>query len=195
MQLRDVLYQMMQESLRAAQPADLRVGTVTGINPLEISINPAMAPLKREVLYLTAAVVEKKIPVLGHAHETDGLAHSHTVSGLSHAHTTGGLSHTHAVDPESTGGAAKATGPALSGSYGSDTALTGIYPTNVALSGGVESTSVLGNVQCLENGTPLPVENGYIILNRALAAGDKVLLLRVQGGQKFIVLSRIFKGG
>ena len=162
MQLCDVLYQMMQESQRAAQPTALRVGTVVQAAPLEISINPAMGPLRREVLYLTAAVVEKKIPVLGHAHETDGLAHSHTVSGLSHAHTTGGLSHTHAVDPESTGGAAKATGPALSGSYGSDTALTGTYPTNAALGVGVESTSALGNVQCLENGTPLAPPCGMI---------------------------------
>ena len=42
---------------------------------------------------------------------------------------------------------------------------------------------------------PLPVENGFIILNRGLAVGDKVLLLRVQSGQKFIILSRVMKGG
>lgn len=32
---------------------------------------------------------------------------------------------------------------------------------------------------------------GYIILNKGLAAGDKVLLLSVQQGQKYIILSRI----
>ena len=37
------------------------------------------------------------------------------------------------------------------------------------------------------------MEDGYIILNRALAVGDEVILLRVQNGQKFIVLSRVFK--
>lgn len=48
---------------------------------------------------------------------------------------------------------------------------------------------------CTENGDPLPVneEEKYVVLNRGLAAGDKVLLLRVQNGQKFIVLSRIFE--
>ena len=35
-------------------------------------------------------------------------------------------------------------------------------------------------------------EMGYLLLNRSLAVGDKVLLLRVQSGQKYIVLSRLF---
>ena len=188
MELRDVIYQMIQQSLRASQPADLRVGTVTGTDPLEISINPAMTPLRREVLY-PAAVVEKKIPVLGHTHSMDGLAHSHTVSGLGHTHGTGGLAHSHTVEAE------EPTGTALSGFYESDTSLTGTYATSTALGGGREGTQALGEVRCIENGAPLPVEKGYVILNRALAAGDKVLLLRVQGGQKFIVLSRIFEGG
>ena len=52
----------------------------------------------------------------------------------------------------------------------------------------------LGGVQCIENGQPLPVEDGYIILNRALAAGDKVLLLRVERGARYIVLARMFEG-
>lgn len=116
MELRDVIYQMIQQSLQASQPADLRVGTVMGTDPLEISINPAMAPLRREVLLLTAGVVEKTL------------------------HTGGGSTTTY----------------------------------------------------CTENGVRLPVSGGDVTLNRALAAGDKALLLRVQSGKKFIVLSRIF---
>lgn len=131
MELADILHQMIQQNQQANQPTDLRIGTVTGTVPLEITINPAMAPLRGSVLYLTAAVVEKKIPALGHSHSY-----------------TGGT-----------------TGAALE------------------------------SVVCLENGKPLPVKDGYIILNRALAKGDKVLLLRVQQGQKFIVLSRIFEEG
>ena len=128
MELSDILHQMMQQSLRAAQLTDLKIGTVTSAKPLEISINPAMGPLKQSVLYLTAAVVEKKIPVLEHTHSSaDG-----------------------------------ATGPALSG------------------------------LACYENGAALPVQGGYLLHNRALATGDKVLLLRVQSGQKYIVLSRLF---
>ena len=47
--------------------------------------------------------------------------------------------------------------------------------------------------QMLEDGKKLPVRDGYIILNRGLEAGDKVLLMRVMRGQQFVVLSRIFE--
>lgn len=53
--------------------------------------------------------------------------------------------------------------------------------------------SALESVVCQEDGKSLPVEGGYIILNRKLEVGDKVLMLRVQNGQKFIVLSRVFE--
>ncbi len=99
MNLAQQLYAMMQANQDAMQLTDVATGTVTSAGPLEITINAAMQPLRREVLYLTEAVVEKKVPAPG----------------------------------------------------------------------------------------------GDIVINRALAAGDKVLLLRVQHGQKYIVLSRIFE--
>lgn len=134
----DVMYQMMSEHQQSSQPSDLRVGTVTAVNPLEITINTAMAPLRSGILLLTSAVVEKKIPVLQHNH----VIH----------------------DTYSNGGTC-------------------------------EDALLTSQIVCYENGTALPVESGYIILNRALAVGDKVLLLRVQNGQKFIVLSRVFEEG
>mgnify|MGYP002640859726 FL=1 len=137
MELRDVLQQMIQENTRAGQPTDLRIGTVTKADPLEITINTQMAPLRAGVLLLTECVVEKKIPIFQHTHEI-------------HDTATGGGS----------------CDPAL-----------------------LESQII-----CQEFGQALPVENGYIILNRALAVGDEVILLRVQNGQRFIVLSRVFKG-
>lgn len=147
MELRDILYQMMQENQRASQPTDLRIGTVTAAEPLEITVDTAAAPLRSQVLYLTESVVEKKIPVLQHTHE---------IATLSHAHSN------------SAGGTTEG--------------LTERYPTEEALS----------HVACLENGKALPVADGHILLNRALAVGDKVLLLRVQNGQRFVVLSRVF---
>ena len=59
--------------------------------------------------------------------------------------------------------------------------------------GSATCSTALSNIACTENGSTLPVENGYIILNRALKVGDKVLMLRVQHGQKYIVLSRVFQ--
>lgn len=159
MELKDVLYQMMQENAAAGQPTDLRVGTVTSEEPLEITINPAMAPLRRRQLYLTEPVVEKKIPVLTHKHYISTLTHIHTAPG-------------------------GATGPALEGSYLGEDSL---------VSEGFNATLQDQDIVCWENGKELPIEDGFIILNRKLETGDKVLLLRVQSGQKFIVLSRIFE--
>lgn len=117
MELKDILQQMIQQNIKASQLTDLQVGTVTSAAPLEITINPAMAPLRSGVLYLTSAVVEKKIT----------------------------------------------------------------------------KNSYIDSVVCYENGVALPSDNDYIFLNTALSTGDKVLLLRVQNGQKFIILSRVFE--
>lgn len=132
MNLAETIYLMNQRSQKASQLTDMKIGTVTAVDPLEITINTAMQPLKDGVLILTAAVIEKKIPILQHTHTTQEEGK---------------------------------TGDAL-------------LPFEIG---------------CQENGQPLPVENGYIILNRALEVGDKVILLRVQNGQKFIILSRVFE--
>ena len=136
MDLIDVLHQMTEETMDAYGLSDRAVGTVTGIDPLEVAIRESMAPLPQEVLWLTAAVVEKKIPVLGHEHITAGFRHSHTVSGLGHSHT--------AEDWD--------TGEALGGSYSTGEALTPDAYT---------SDKRLENIVCYEDGKPLPVKDGY----------------------------------
>lgn len=138
MELKDALQQITQAGIKAAQLTDLQIGTVTAVDPLEITISASMAPLRAGVLYLTVDVVEKKIPVV---------QHSHTIT----------------VSDTYTGG------------------------------GSATCSTELTDIVCYENGTALPVENGYIIFNRALAVGDRVLLLRVQNGQKFVVLSRVME--
>lgn len=97
------------------------------------------------------------------------LDHNHWINTLSHTHTcpTGGTS----------------------------AALTGRYRTEPysLVSENFDSTEQAQNIICYENGEPLPIEDGYIILNRKLEKGDKVLMLSVSSGQLFIVLSREFK--
>ena len=136
MELKDILQQLTQESMKSAQLTDLQIGTVTSVSPLEITVSTSMAPLQSGVLYLTVNVVEKKIPVLQHNHV------------IHDTYTGGGTS---------------------------------------------EDNLMQSSIICYENGTALPVQNGYIILNRALEVGDIVLLLRVQNGQKFVVLSRVME--
>lgn len=170
MELIEVLQQINQQSMGAAGLTDLQIGTVTSASPLEITVDTLMQPLKAEVLYLTEPVVEKKIPVLTHLHTTKGFAHRHEITTLEHTHTAKG-------DTTSEG-------------------LSGTYQTEESLSqDAFDSDQRLTNIVCYENGVALPVENGFIILNRALAVEDKVLLLRVQSGQKFIILSRVMMGG
>lgn len=205
MELRDVLYQMMQRNAAAMQPADLCVGTVVSAAPLQVSLSAQVAPLEGEQLLLTEPVVEKKIPVLTHIHEMEGLSHTHTLSGLghshsttgfAHSHTTGGLSHAHTLPEGQTGAALTGSynsDEQLAGAFSSDQKLTGTYTSSGAL-GDVEMEGALSGVQCIENGQPLPVEDGYIILNRALETWDIVLLLRVEHGARYIILSRMFKG-
>lgn len=160
MSLGQTLYQMMQDNQAAGQPTDLKIGTVTGVDPLEITTNTQMAPLRESVLLLTESVVEKKIPVLAHKHYIQTLRHSHTASGGQ-------------------------TSTDLTGSYLSESSLA---------SSGHDGTLQGADIVCWEHGQALPVEDGYIILNRKLAVGDKVILLRVQNGQKYIILSRVFGG-
>ena len=170
MELIDALQMVTEDAMNAYGLSDLAVGTVTSTDPLEVIIRESMAPLPQEVLRLTAAVIEKKIPVLAHKHTTTGFRHSHAVSGLSHSH-------------EASEGP---TGAYLDGSYQTGEALT---------QDSYLSDEQLGDIACYEDGKPLPVEDGYIILNRGLAAGDRVLLLRVMRGQQFVILSRVFERG
>lgn len=138
MELSEVLYLYAQDAMKNGGLTDLTIGTVTGVNPLEITTKVAMVPLRQQVLFLTEPVIEKKIPI---------------------------LQHNHVIHDTYTGG------------------------------GESEDNLLQNAIVCYEDGKALPVQNGYIILNRALEVGDKVLLLRVMGGQRFIVLSRVFGGG
>ena len=70
MELKDVIQQMIFETMKAYQPSEMQIGTVTSTNPLEITLDGTMQPLKASVLYLTETVIEKSIPILEHTHNT-----------------------------------------------------------------------------------------------------------------------------
>lgn len=170
MDLTDVMRQMMQQSMEGYGLSDMTIGTVTSTKPLAVRIRDGMADIPQEALRLTEAVIEKKIPVLEHLH---------TIAGFRHAHALPDLTHTHS-------GEEGETGPALEGSYETEDGLQqDAFDSDKRL--------LKNEIVCYEDGKPLPVKDGYIILNRALEAGDKVLLLRVMRGQQFIILSRVFE--
>lgn len=70
MELKDVIQQMIFETMKSYQPAEMQIGTVTNTSPLEITLDGTMQPLKSSVLYLTETVIEKSIPILEHTHNT-----------------------------------------------------------------------------------------------------------------------------
>lgn len=142
MELIDVLHMVGQQGQQAAQPTDYVAGTVTGVNPLQITTSNQAAPLQESVLLLTAGVIEKKLTSFAHSHNT---------------------MHTHPI-----------TGATIQQAGNCSTELVGIT--------------------CYENGAALP-NDGYVTINRGLEVGDKVLMLRVNKGQKYIVLSRVFDAG
>lgn len=170
MDLLDALQGINQRSMAAYGLTDMTVGTVTQTAPLAVKIREGMADIPQEALWLTAAVVEKKIPVLEHEHITKGFRHGHAIPSLSHSHST--------EEGE--------TGAALEGTLQTGTALDPDAYTS-------DKRLPKQDIICYEDGKPLPVRDGYIILNRALEAGDKVLLLRVMRGQQFVILSRVFE--
>ena len=96
---------------------------------------------------------------------------------LTHKHYISTLTHTHTCP---TG----ATSPGLTGRYLGEDSL---------VSERASTTLQQEDIVCYENGQPLPIEDGYIILNRKLEQDDKVVMLRVNAGQRFIVLSRVFE--
>lgn len=166
----DVLHQMMQDTIKGSTPTDMTMGTVTSVKPLEVKIREEMGVIPQISLRLTAAVIEKKIPVLEHFHTTEGFSHAHALPELSHTHSS--------EEGE--------TGPALEGSYETEDGLQqDAFDSDRRL--------LKNEIICYEDGKPLPVKDGYIILNRGLEVGDKVLLLRVMGGEQFIILSRVFE--
>ena len=96
---------------------------------------------------------------------------------LTHKHYISTLTHTHTCP---TG----ATSPGLTGRYLGEDSL---------VSERASTTLQQEDIVCYENGKALPIEDGYIILNRKLEEGDRVVMLRVNAGQRFIVLSRVFE--
>ncbi len=185
----DVLHLITEETLGAYGLTDLTVGTVTGTDPLEVKIREDMAAIPESALRLTATVVERKIPVLEHRHVTTGFRHGHALPDFSHSHALSGLSHSHS-------GGEGQTGPALTGSFQTENALDNSFQAEDSLiQDAFPSDDRLSDIVCYENGEALPVRDGYIILNRGLEEGDKVLLLKVMRSQQFIILSRVFEKG
>jgi hypothetical protein len=161
-----VIQSIAVNAVQSTIPVQFCYGTVTSEDPLKIRIDNGTIEISGESIILTEPVVEKKITIQKHNHAwgSDLLKHAH--------------SYISAV--------------------GSPT------PTGTQINAETQSPILNSNVDdrvisavCTEYGIDLPVDSNddriVITTNRRLEKDDKVLMLRVSSGQKFIVLSRIFE--
>lgn len=160
------------KSVAATNPASLAYGEVTQADPLEIRITENLLTIGGSTIILTESVVEKKLTIQKHTHKIGSslAGHGHPFSG------------------------------SFSGTI-LETPASGNVAGNVSSSNDINSnTTIVDTVLecvCSEFGEDLPVESDddkiVITLNRGLEKGDGVIMLRLMGGQQFLVLSRIFK--
>jgi len=70
MDLIEVVHKIVQENVEAQKPTDLSIGTVTGTSPLTITTNANLPPIPEEIIILTKAVTDHKVPVYDATGET-----------------------------------------------------------------------------------------------------------------------------
>lgn len=157
----------LAETLYKMMQDSMKAGQLTDfVSGTVTSENPLEITCDATMQVLKASVLILTEPVI--EKKIPVLTHKHYISTLTHTHTC------------PTG----ATSPGLTGRYLGEDSL---------VSEGASATLQQEDIVCYENGQPLPIEDGYIILNRKLEQGDKVIMLRVNAGQRFIVLSRVFE--
>ena len=157
----------LAETLYKMMQDSMKAGQLTDfVSGTVTSENPLEITCDATMQVLKASVLILTEPVM--EKKIPVLTHKHYISTLTHTHTC------------PTG----ATSPGLTGQYLGEDSL---------VSEGASTTLQQEDIVCYENGKALPIEDGYIILNRKLEQDDKVVMLRVNAGQRFIVLSRVFE--
>ena len=157
----------LAETLYKMMQDSMKAGQLTDfVSGTVTSENPLEITCDATMQVLKAPVLILTEPVI--EKKIPVLTHKHYISTLTHTHTC------------PTG----ATSPGLTGRYLGEDSL---------VSEGASTTLQQEDIVCYENGKALPIEDGYIILNRKLEEGDRVVMLRVNAGQRFIVLSRVFE--
>lgn len=155
-------------AVQSTNPMQYCYGTVTNADPLKIRLNDTTLEITGNSILLTESVVEKKITIKKHTHdESEELA-------------------------DVASAAAKTGGPVSFVSAG----IPPVTSEGIKLKHKHTIETRTLEAVCTEFGKDLPVDRNderiVITTNRALEKDDRVLMLRVSAGQRFIVLSRVF---
>lgn len=161
-------------AVQSTNPMQYCYGTVTSADPLEIRLNDTTLEITGNSILLTESVVEKKITIQKHTHKIGSTIADHT--------------HIVSAPPFSVVGAVPAGAAAPTAA--------GTVPKTNDFNQNTETVTTVLEAVCTEFGKDLPVDRNderiVITTNRALEKDDRVLMLRVSAGQRFIVLSRVF---
>ena len=155
------------EAVRAGAPMAVCYGTVLSTTPLKIQVDQKLI-LTEVQLILTKLVRDLKVEVYMD-HETESVSHEHTVTGAAEVGE-----HTHPV-------------------AGTTTVEGTIEPHGHAVTAATESVfhghSVAGIAQAVSHSHDI---RGWkkLTLRWGLTVGERVILLRCDGGQKYVVLDR-----
>lgn len=178
--LLQVIQSIAVNAVDATNPASLCFGTVTSADPLKIRLNESTLEVDSSVLILTESVVERKLTIDKHTHNIGS-----TVAG--HKHPFGAPTPTGSLSVEAPPGGGACT-------------LGGDIQKSSDLGDSTKVVDQVLSVHWSEYGVDLTDKqvkadkNKVVItMTRALDVDDKVIMLRLMGGQKFLILSRVFE--
>lgn len=190
-------------AVNSTKPMEFCFGTVTSADPLKIRLNDSTIEISGNSILLTEPVVEKKITIKKHNHTEGESLVDYTATGNSGApilfapkgvevYIPSGNQPPYTDDDEHKG---QGNNP----QWKINPAIPD--PTTLPLKHTHAINTSTLDAFVTEFGENLPVDpetytqsgdQVIITMNRALEKDDKVIMLRVSSGQRFIVLSRIF---
>lgn len=177
--LLQVIQSIAVNAVDATNPASLCFGTVTSANPLKIRLNESTLEVDSSVLILTESVVERKLTIDKHTHDIGSTVASHE--------------HPFGTPPT---GSPKVSAPPGGGTC----TLAGKIQKSSDLKDDTKVVDQVLSVHWSEYGVDLTdkqvkadKDKVVITMTRALDVDDKVIMLRLMGGQKFLILSRVFE--
>jgi hypothetical protein len=194
-------------AVNSTNPISFVFGTVTSASPLKIRMDQSTINLEGDSLILTASVIEKKLVINKHSHTEDESLVDYTATGNMGApiiFVPSGMElyvvnlNFNPNEPRTDTDDAKGTGS--NPKYIVNPAIPNPQVLPLKHAHAIHDTVV--DAYVYEEGKDdddhkLLVEKDderiVVTVNRALQKNDKVVMLRVCGGQRFIVLSRVFE--
>lgn len=183
----EVVKRAAVEAVEQSKPVHLLFGEVISVSPLKIQVDQKSI-YTGKMLVLTRNVTDYEVDMTV-SHQTYEVTHSHQVSGsalsVSHTHSVSGtaasVEHGHTVTGQTD------DGHPVNGSAGSTSHGHGVEGTAQSVSHG---HGVEGTAHDTSHNHPIKGRKKYMVHN-ALIVGDWVVLGRIQGGKRFVVLDRV----